>query len=114
MDASNATTAVTSATMRPAWIPRSPNNKTTMPPAIGSHVRNDRSGNPCMCSRYLRLRQEPAQHHGQADDHPEGIGIQEAALYAAHDAGDDSDGLGRTVDHDAVDDGRIAGLPEKS
>ena len=52
--AANATTAVASATQRPAWMPRSPSNSTTMPPAMGSQVRSERSGNPCMCSRYLR------------------------------------------------------------
>src|SRR5262245_32390262 len=113
MDAANATSAVTSATTRPARIPRSPNNNTTMPPAIGSHVRNERSGNPCMCSRLLSVRQEPAQHHGEADHHPESVGIQEAALHPAHDAREETDGVRGAVDDDAVDDGRVTRLPEK-
>ncbi len=34
-----------------------------------------------------RTDQEPAQQQRQADHHPEGIGIEEAGLHAAHDAG---------------------------
>src|SRR6187551_990813 len=96
MDAASAITAVINATYRPALMARSPNNNTTTPPAIGSHVRNERSGNPCMCSRFLSVRQEPAQHHGEADHHPEGIGIEEAALDPAHDPGHEADGPGGT------------------
>src|SRR5215510_14862045 len=113
MDAASATSAVISATTRPACMPRSPNNSTTMPPAIGSHVRNERSGNPCMFSRLFSVREEPAQHRGETDHHPESIGIQEAVLHAAHHGGHEADGVGRAVDHHAVDDGRIAGLPEQ-
>src|SRR6187431_359428 len=94
----NVATAMPSATQRPALMPRSPNASTSRPPAMGSQVRKERSGNPCMFIRCLGLgfvgsgaRHEPAEHDGESDDHPERIGIEEAALHAPHDAGDEAD-----------------------
>ncbi len=58
IDATNVATAMASATQRPALMPRSPNTSTSRPPAMGSQVRNERSGNPCMLlSRSLLLDQ---------------------------------------------------------
>src|SRR5215207_8172152 len=104
----NVASAMPSATQRPALMPRSPNASTSRPPAMGSQVRNERSGNPCMLIRVLGIwlvigsgaRHEPAEHDGEPDDHPERIGIKEAALHPAHDAGEEADGVRRAVHGD--------------
>src|SRR5882672_6625237 len=113
IDAPNTTTAVASAIQRPALMPRSPTNNTTRPPAMGSQVRSESKPN-CMGSRFLLMQvgNEPAEHDGESDDHPESVGIQEAALHAARDAREPADEARRPVDDGSVDDRGIAALPE--
>src|SRR5690348_2352983 len=110
MDAANVASAMASATQRPALMPRSPSNSTSTPPAIGSQVRNERIGNSSMFALVVRsgASHEPAEHEGESDDHPERIGIEEAGLNAANDAGRPADEARRPADEGAIDDGLVA------
>ena len=63
MEAMNTASEVTSASQRPAWMRLSPNNSTSRPPAMGSQVRSERIGNPCMFVLLLsvsRVRNQPS------------------------------------------------------
>ena len=87
IDATNTTTAVASATQRArpdAAIAEQQHEQAARDRAARSGTKE--VGNPACVSLFLDLfvssgaRQEPAEHDGEADDHPERIGIQKAAL----------------------------------
>ena len=89
---------------------RSPSSSTSEPAPIGSQMRMREQ--PVHGVAFAGVRQEPAEQHRQPDHHPEGIGVEVAALHTPQQAAEPFDRLRRAVDHDAIDQRLVATLPQ--
>ena len=83
-----------------------------MPAAMGSQIRIDRDSVHSIDRRSAKTAQEPAQQHRQANDHPECVGVQIAALHLPQHAAEPAYGARRAVDQRAIDQRLIAALPQ--
>src|SRR5687767_7931240 len=105
----NPASAPTSATQRCSgarWSP--PSARTSTPARIGSQMAKVRS----TLVRFFLVFQEPESEDDHADQHAEGVLVDEAALEQAHHAREPPHQARAAVHDQAVDHGLVAGAPE--
>src|SRR5687767_11740318 len=109
----NVTIEMASEIQRPIAMERSPSTSTATPARMGSHTMTEVRPRPSIAAlSALNPQQDPAEEHGEADDHPEGVGVQITALHAPQSKADALDHGGAAVHERAVDHGFVSAVPQ--
>src|SRR5690606_25445752 len=106
MLSTNTARAISSESQRAAFARWLPSASTSPPPMMGSQINRLRRGqfDTCSCSvASAPVADECGQEHDQAEDHHEGVVVEESGLGAPQHAREQVDEAHAAVDEEAID-----------